>query len=773
MSASPLDVASQLKGGIDISQAPVQPHWYSGMGFTEDTAYLGPFYRVLEAAGSGAAKGEALLAGAGHALYDFREAGAGVRPEDEPPTPALTAWLEQDARERVKAMTPDPATSGTALNLVHGLVSGAYRAVVGSLVAGPAGGAAAVGATEAQSRYQELREAGVSEAAARESAALAGVTSGAGALLPGGWGSNLLTRLATGAAGNAALGAVDRYADHKILAANGFPEMADQQQVWDGAQFAADTFLGAAFGGLAHLHAKSEAEAVQRLQGIQQTANVTGTADAARTLQVSMADRRAAPGIPTTPAAAVAHQAALEQAQTQLLSGQPVNVADSGVSEETYLTRPKSDVLGTQIVSALRKAGIGPEESRLSGLEEALAARLRGEPAPAKPAINAADIPRAAELSPEHRAIESRFADAIATDYEGMKARYAALPESEGGKVLNVDVARELSPDYRRDRSTSAAVHEPASWLVKRMYAERLAQAPGPGEEPTVLFTAGGTGAGKSTAIESVLRDEAKRAQIVMDTNMNGTKSAITKIDQALKAGKEVKIAYVHREPVDALVNGALKRAHRQESELGSGRTVPLEEHVKTHAGANEAIHEIEAHYAQDPRYSLRVIDNTHGPKDARLIDLEKLPSIDYNRTREEASAALEKAYAENRISAAIYRGFAGREPPVREPGAVEREPVASAVHPAGEPAGTTGLGTAAGGQPEPQRGGGRADPLAAPSRQAVEENPHLTIPGDDGTPVSASQALADADRTVQETEKDTPKAITAAVNCFMRRGAA
>ena len=81
-------------------------------------------------------------------------------------------------------------------------------------------------------------------------------------------------------------------------------------------------------------------------------------------------------------------------------------------------------------------------------------------------------------------------------------AEYNALPDAQGGKVLNIDTARELSPDYATSRESRAllspAVHEPASFFIKQLYADRLAEMP---PDSTVMFTSGGTGVGKSTAI--------------------------------------------------------------------------------------------------------------------------------------------------------------------------------------------------------------------------------------------------------------------------------
>jgi hypothetical protein len=254
--------------------------------------------------------------------------------------------------------------------------------------------------------------------------------------------------------------------------------------------------------------------------------------------------------------------------------------------------------------------------------------------------------------------LTEKFQGELAADREGAVRRYAELNNPEiadtsGGKILNVDMARELSPEYVADRTLSADVHEPASAFVKEMYAQKLAEAPKEGELPVVMFTAGGTGAGKTTAIEGLpgLRSLADRAQIIYDTNMNSVTSASAKIDQALAAGKDAHIAYVYRDPVEALTKGALPRAERM------GRTVPLQAHAETHAGSFETIKELQAKYAGDPRVKFSIIDNSRGRGQAAVSSMEKLGSARYNVPVEELRNALESEREAGRISDATYRG--------------------------------------------------------------------------------------------------------------------
>ena len=414
----PLEEAAQTQEGYGASWDPWQgqpePRWYDGMQANEDTAYLGPLYRVLEAAGSGAAKGEALMAGTWHlgtsALANIAEA------VHAPAAGALRSLertneeVEEDARARVKAMTPDPATTGAALNIVHGLGEGAYLASTGALVGGPVGGAALLGGSQGLSRYQELREQGVDPQTAAVSGTVTGLTSAAGVAMPAGFGSTLASRLLTGAASNIALGGVNRYTDHKVLSDAGYPQMADQQKTLDGAQVLTDGLLGAAFGGLAHLQAHA----------------APGAEDAARAVNLAVNDRKLAPGIPADPEAAGAHQAALEKATSDLLQGKPVDVSDTGVDKAAFVSRPQEPVTDAQtaLVHALRESGYLDEETQLKALEDQLAERHGEKPAEPPPDVEAEKIPaNRMAVDPNLRA-----------DMEGFKTESGWF--QTGGRVL-------------------------------------------------------------------------------------------------------------------------------------------------------------------------------------------------------------------------------------------------------------------------------------------------------------------------------------------------
>lgn len=251
---------------------------------------------------------------------------------------------------------------------------------------------------------------------------------------------------------------------------------------------------------------------------------------------------------------------------------------------------------------------------------------------------------------------EAAFADRVENDFDALAAEYARIPGTNGGQILNTDEARELSPWYRLDRSRSADIHEPASAFVKKLYEARLAQPTPKGKIPVVVFTAGGTGAGKSTSLE-LMGETANSAEMIYDTNMNTFESADKKVRQALDAGRDVHITLTVRDPVEALVMGAFPRAMRM------GRTVPVSAHAATHQGAMATVEQLAQKYAGDERVRIRVIDNSRGRGNAVEVSLADAPRFKYNDLERELRNAAATELAAGRISEAVFRGTTGESP--------------------------------------------------------------------------------------------------------------
>lgn len=354
----PFEEASQTYGraSFDPSAQPKTPEWYAGLGHEDGGAssidarlaglggspvgvasMVAPGALKLIRTGvlSGVAKGQAVLGGLLHTDtgidYAVDESGGLAATEGAPPESvnALADRLSADAKAKVKANTPDATTTGAAGQMLHGLTSVGTEMAIGSF-AGPLGAAAVVGSGEGRQRYLELIDAGVDKDTALKASGWTGVTAAAGAFVPGGFGTGLVTKVATGSVANTAFGMINRYADHRILDDAGYTQMAEQQKVIDGTQIITDLVLGAAFGGIAHLHETPQLKALQ---------DAPGARDAALTANLAIKDRESAPGIPTDPEAANAHQSALESSIQSLMEGKPVDVSESRVTEADFLHR--------------------------------------------------------------------------------------------------------------------------------------------------------------------------------------------------------------------------------------------------------------------------------------------------------------------------------------------------------------------------------------------------------------------------------------------------
>jgi hypothetical protein len=264
---------------------------------------------------------------------------------------------------------------------------------------------------------------------------------------------------------------------------------------------------------------------------------------------------------------------------------------------------------------------------------------------PARYSFTPPTIKRNPQLTKRERYIEGDFIDWIEEDWERAVRDYCKLRESENGRVLNPDIARELSRFYKQsdeDRARYAvAVHEPASALVKEIYHRRLRKRFV--RSRLVFFTAGGAGAGKTTAFNEVMGIEQwKRYHTVYDSTLSSFESASVKIEQALAAHKQALILYVHR-PIGLAVQGVIDRA------LERGRVLPIDEVARGHYNAQCAIFEIIAHYATSEyreRVAVRIANNSNGTKgaiiDMTIHELEKARYPDLETVMRLARGALE-----------------------------------------------------------------------------------------------------------------------------------
>ena len=255
------------------------------------------------------------------------------------------------AEQQVKRLTPDAATTGTAGQVLHGLFDMGGQAVVGTLLSGPAGGAAAVTALQGFSEFERLTAQGVDFRTAQEAGLVQGVTAGAGTLIPmslglragGALAESVGAQLArTGesavrnvaatavraapdiayAAGtNIAFGMAQRGLTAKTLRDGGYNEMANQYDVFDRQSIAIDAVLGVALGGVGRfLNARGESAATPEFSPAEVDSALAANASHHAEIDV-------APGVPVNVLSRDAHIQALQKAMNDVSQGRAVDVA--------------------------------------------------------------------------------------------------------------------------------------------------------------------------------------------------------------------------------------------------------------------------------------------------------------------------------------------------------------------------------------------------------------------------------------------------------------
>ncbi|HBR5275325.1 hypothetical protein AAHU54_06655 [Klebsiella pneumoniae] len=255
------------------------------------------------------------------------------------------------AQQQVKRLTPDAATTGTAGQILNGLFDMGGQAVVGSLLAGPAGGAAAVTSLQGFSEYERLTAQGVDFRTAQEAGLVQGITAGAGTLIPMSLGLRAGGALAEGvgaqlartgesavrsaaataaratpdiayAAGtNIAFGMAQRGLTAQTLRDGGYTEMANQYDVFDRQAIAIDAVLGVAFGGIGRF-INARGESVNTPEFAPEDVDAALSANAAHHAEIDVA-----PGVPVNVLSRDAHIQALQKAMRDVSEGRAVDVA--------------------------------------------------------------------------------------------------------------------------------------------------------------------------------------------------------------------------------------------------------------------------------------------------------------------------------------------------------------------------------------------------------------------------------------------------------------
>lgn len=236
---------------------------------------------------------------------------------------------------------------------------------------------------------------------------------------------------------------------------------------------------------------------------------------------------------------------------------------------------------------------------------------LKSSPLPSSKSILGTPREFAKNISGEYKNIESRAFARVDKDWEKILDDY----KSKYGNVVN---SYSFRPYFKADGyngSNAAAVQEPSSELAKMAWANGLKN-----EGQFATLFAGGSGTGKTSAIKNIelAKDMVDNSAVILDGNLSSYGSAIKKIKQANDAGKVSPILYVYREPVDAMINGVVKRSINNIDEMG--RIVPTKVVADNHIGSWKTVKRL-----AEEGNTVISIDNSLGAKNAKIVPLNDL----------------------------------------------------------------------------------------------------------------------------------------------------
>lgn len=250
---------------------------------------------------------------------------------------------------------------------------------------------------------------------------------------------------------------------------------------------------------------------------------------------------------------------------------------------------------------------------------------------------------------------EAKALDYVRSNPDKVMANYDKIAKNKFGatNIVSGDEAKYAIPGFTSLKST--IYHEPASALAKAKYAQLLAD-PATKDKP-VLLMAGGSGAGKTSALKNLGINHDNYAAVV-DTNSNKLDSAKARIRQAVDSGRQVEVFYVHRDPVKSFSEGVIPRGKEE------GRIVPIDTHIDTHYGSHEVIHQLAKDYKNHPSVDFTIADNNRGHGKAGEIGLDEIPKMSY--TKDQIKPILQKevdnAHKQGTISTEEHSLYHGRE---------------------------------------------------------------------------------------------------------------
>lgn len=184
-----------------------------------------------------------------------------------------------------------------------------------------------------------------------------------------------------------------------------------------------------------------------------------------------------------------------------------------------------------------------------------------------------------------------------------------------GGRIVNADLAKELFPEYLKNRLTNdKAVHAAASVVARMVFDTRLAELP---KGSDVVLTAGGQASGKTSIIQ------ANSADLVYDSVMSNVEGNRAVIDKIINAGHRGTIDYVFRAVEPASV-AMIRRLNKE------GRPVSVRGIATGHFGSQQAFIKDTDAYARSKGFNVYYVE-TRENQASRAMDFEEFKNKVYD----------------------------------------------------------------------------------------------------------------------------------------------
>ena len=252
--------------------------------------------------------------------------------------------------------------------------------------------------------------------------------------------------------------------------------------------------------------------------------------------------------------------------------------------------------------------------------------------------VDAHGFERSPDLNPKERAIETAFYEAILDHTPELIAQY----KKDFKNVIDPDKVKTLDPNFKKDNSLAAAVHEPSSYLSKVLWKNALEEKAAKGDTSPTLFTAGGSGSGKSEAMEIAKSlVGAEKDALTFDSVLGNFESAVEKIQQAIDITKgNIDIIYTNA-PIETATKLNLKR----------DRTVRMKTLMDAHIKASSNIKALQEKYKDNPRVKITVVNNLGEPEDMHKGELSDVPTYEIEGMRDRIINHAKKLVAEGQIT--------------------------------------------------------------------------------------------------------------------------